>query len=87
MAMDNRALAGGILGFVAMIVIAALLYTLFEPAIDQAGTSLLSQTSNQDATDQINLFDTIWSNILWVGLFFAMLFIIGRGVVESRRPG
>lgn len=87
MAMDNRALAGGILGFIAMIVIAALLYTLFEPAVDQAATTFLSQTSNQEATDHINLFDTIWSNVLWVGLFFAMLFIIGRGVVESRRPG
>lgn len=76
----------GIIGFIAILVVAALLYTMMEPAAEIFSMSL-SQTSNQQATDAINLREQIFTNMLFYVLFLAGVFIIARAVFESRRPG
>jgi len=81
---SNRGLASGILTFVAVLVIAALVYTLLDPAIGDIVTMSSSQTSNQGATDVINLRQQIWGAMLFYALFLAMLAVIARSVYESR---
>lgn len=84
---DKRGLAGPVLGLIAILVISALLYTLFDPAVSQVIDTTSSQTSNADAQAAIDERETIWNNVLFVALLLGMLYIIGRGVLESRRPG
>ena len=87
MALDDRGLASGLLGFVAIIVILALLYTLLNPAVIGIHDHVLSTTSNAQAQDAINERFTIWGYMLIFGLFLAAIYIISRAVFESRRPG
>jgi hypothetical protein len=84
---DRRGLAGPILGFLALLVIGALLYTLFDPAISAVFSTASDQATNADAQDAIDQREQIWNYILFVPLLLGMLLIIGRGVLESRRPG
>lgn len=83
----DRGLASGLLGFAAIIVIVALLYTLFDPAVTDLISSVSGQTSNSEAQAVIDDREKIWDNILVYGVFLAGLFIIAKGVVEARRPG
>ena len=87
MASDDRGLATGILGFVAIIVILALLYTLLNPAITGIHDHALSTTDDSQAQGVINERFTIWGYTLFFGLFLAAVYIIARAVFESRRPG
>lgn len=82
----DRALAIGIIGFVAILIIAALLYTLMDPAISEIFTMSTDQTSNQTAKDAISQREKIWDNVLYAALFLAAMTIIGKAVIESRRP-
>lgn len=84
---DTRGLGIGIVAFAAMIVIAGLLFILFNDALSELFPMARSQTSSQQATDQINLAESIWGAILFYMLVLAMLFILARSVIESRRPG
>ena len=84
---NDRALAGPILGFLAIIVIGALLYTLFDPAAQLMFDATSSQTTNADAQAAIDQREAIWSNVLFMFLGISLLYIIGRGVLESRRLG
>lgn len=85
--MDERAQAHGIIVFFAMIITGALLFTIFQPAIDQFLASMLSQTDNQVATDVINERQRIWGLILFYVVFVAGLALIARSVLQSRSPG
>lgn len=87
MALDDRGLASGLLGFVAIVIIIALLYTLLNPAVVGIHDQAISTTSNSQAQDVINERFTIWGYILFFGLFLAAVYIISRAVFESRRPG
>lgn len=84
---DRRGLAGPILGLVAILVICAFLYTLFDPAVTQIIQATSDQTANQQAQDAIDQREAIWNNILFVPLALGMLYIISRGILEQRRPG
>lgn len=84
---DDRALAGAILGFLAILLIGAFLYILLDPAVSTVLDYTSAQTSNADAQSAIDQRETIWNYILFVPLVIGMLYIIGRGVLESRRPG
>lgn len=83
----DRGLASGLLGFVAIIVIVALLYTLFNPAVSDIISMTSDQTTNSDAQSVIDVREQIWSYIQFFGLFLAALYIIAKAVSESRRPG
>lgn len=82
---DNRGLAGGVLAFVAILVVSALLFTLFQPAAESIFTMTSSQASSQKVTDSIDMRQTIFSNILFFALFLGGLALIARAVFESRR--
>lgn len=84
---EDRALAIGIVGFIAMVAIAAILYTLFDPAVSQLTTTTLDATNNQDATDVINERNTIWGLFLFYALFLSAVWVIARAVRESNRSG
>lgn len=86
-AADDRGLGLAIVGFIAALVIAALLFTLLDPAADQLFDMASSQTSATEAQDAIDRREQIWNNILFYALFLAALYIIARSVFESRRPG
>lgn len=83
----DRGLASGLLGFAAIIIIVALLFTLFDPAVTDLISMTSDQTSNSEAQAVIDERAAIWENVLFYGLFLAGLFIIAKAVVESRRPG
>lgn len=84
---DDRGLAIGIIGFVAIIVIAAFLYTLLDPAASSIFPMLDSQTTNTQADAVIDERQTIWHNALFAALFIGTLGIIARAIAEQRRPG
>jgi len=81
---DNRGLSVAIVSFFAVIVVAALVYTLLDPAVADIISMSSSQTSDQGATDVINLREQIWAAMLFYALFLAMLAVIARAVFESR---
>lgn len=83
----DRALANGLLAFVAILVTAALLYTLLDPAVSDLDTMLSGQTSNSNAQDVIDERTEIWDLFLYYAVFLAGLMLIARSVFESRRPG
>lgn len=85
--MDNRGLAIGILGMMAIIVIAALLYTLFDPAVTDVISMTSGQTTTSEAQGYIDTRETIWQSLLFYPVVLAAAFIIARAFLESRRPG
>lgn len=85
--MDDRAQAHGILVFFVMVITGALLFTLFQPAVDTLTELLLAQASHQEAKDAIHLRATIFGYILVYVIFVAGLFVIARSVLQSRSPG
>lgn len=85
--MDNRAQAHGLVVFFAMLVTGALLFTIFQPGVENVLNSMLAQTDNQAAKDVINTRLTIWGYILFYVLFVAGLTLIARSVLQSRSPG
>lgn len=80
----DRALGLGVIGFIAILVASALLFTLFDPAASQILADSSSIAENSKATDHIDTLDTIWSLFLFYSMFVAGLFIIARSVFESR---
>jgi hypothetical protein len=86
MKMDQRGLASGVIGFIAMLVVGALMYVLLNPAIGEVAAISLRQAENPTAIDVINQRVLIFDSILYYVLFVSMLFIISRAVFESRRP-
>lgn len=84
---DTRGLATGLFAFIAIIVAMALLYTLFQPAAQAVFDTTSTQASSTTATDAINLREQIFELMLYFGVFLAMLALLARAVVESRRPG
>jgi hypothetical protein len=80
---DTRGLAVGVIGFVAMIVIAALMYIMFEPAVGEMLGMSLDQASNQDVKDAINLRQQIFGGMLFFALFLSGVYLIARAVREG----
>jgi hypothetical protein len=83
---DDRALAVGILLFMASIILAALLFIMMDPVIADIKSTSLSQTDNQQATEVINERAKIWGVILFFPIFASGVFIIARATFESRGP-
>jgi hypothetical protein len=84
---DNRGLAVGMVIFVGVLVAAALLYILLDPALVTMFDMARGQTSSTVATDQIDRAAQIWGLLLFFPAFLGLLFIIARSVFESRRVG
>lgn len=84
---DRRGLATGIIGFFAILVVAALLFIMLDPALDTIFDMTLAQADSQRATDTIKMRQRIWAGVLYFVLLCAGLYIIARSVFESRRPG
>jgi len=82
----ERGLANGIIGFVAIIVVVALLYTLLDPAMSGVIDMASGQSSDPAVRDEISQPERIWGAIPVAGLFFAALFILARATFESRGP-
>lgn len=83
---DDRALASGVLIFIAILVVGALFFiAINEPATDIISTAS-GYTDDTAAQDHIDLMETIWGGILVFVVFLAALFLIARAVVEGRRP-
>lgn len=83
----DRGLANGIVGFVAIIIVAAILYTLLGAPADVIFSTASSQTDSAQAQSVIDERRQIWTLVLYFALFLASLFILARAVFESRRPG
>lgn len=84
---DDRGLATGLAGFVAILIIAALMFTLLNPAATNVFDDADSFTTDSEAQNVVDERRAIWSNILFAVLLIAALFLLGRAVFESRRPG
>lgn len=83
---DERGLAMGIVGFFAIIMIGALLYILFNPALAEVFTMTADQAQTSKSTDQINLAEQIWGGVLFYILFLATLYLIAKSVLETKAP-
>lgn len=84
---DERGLAMGIVSFFAMLTIAALLFTLFNPAMTEVFSMTSSQAQTSAGQEQIDLAEQIWNAVLFFMLFLSLLFIVARSVFESKRSG
>lgn len=84
---DTRGLGMGIIGFFAILIVAALLFTLFNPAASEVFSMVSSQTNNAEAQAAIDRREQIWSLMLYFCVFLAGLFLLARAVFESRGPG
>lgn len=85
MGREDRALASGLLGFFAMLVVAALLYTLFNEAAQQLFITTTAVGTGAEAQAVIDERQTIWGFILAYAMLISGAFLIARAVVESRR--
>lgn len=84
----DRALASGVIIFVAMLVVAALVFIILNSAMTDIDTAASGFTTDTDAQDHIDLLvDQIWVGILVFASFLGGMFLIARAVLESRRPG
>jgi len=83
----HRAQASGIIGFVAMLVIAALLWALMAPAADLIFNAAANAGGGQTAQEAIEQRQRIWSSILLFPLALAGVFVIARAILQSRRAG
>lgn len=79
--------ASGIIGFIAMLVIAALLWALMGPAADLVFSAAGDTASSQAAQTAIDERKAIWGNILFYPLALAGVFVIARAILQSRRAG
>lgn len=80
---DDRGLALGIVSLFAILVISALLFILFDPAITQLFSSMPTETTK--GQEQVDLAEQIWGLILFFAAFLALLRIVSLAVFESRR--
>lgn len=80
----DRGLAVGVLSFIAIIVVAALLFTLMDPALVEIFDMSSSQADSQTAQDVIDLRQQIWGAILFFALFLGIVSLIAQSVYESR---
>lgn len=83
---DEKAQAHGIILFVAILVGSALFFVIADPAAGLIFDMSLNSTDSQLATDTINERKQIWGLVLYFIVFFALVFLIARSVVQSRRP-
>lgn len=79
----DRGLAIGFIAFFLVIIIAALMFTLMDPAAGKIFGMASSQADSQQAKDVINQRERIWSNILYALLLLAVVMLIARAVFES----
>lgn len=84
---DERALSMGLFGFIAIIVITALLYTMLNPAIADVFAFSSEQATTTQAQDAIDRRQQIWGYMPMFGVFLAAIYLLSRAVFESRRPG
>lgn len=82
---DDRGLAGALIGFVAIIVVGGLLFTLIDPALGAVFSKFSTRTTNQQAIDAINLARGVWGQILAFVLFLAVIYLIGNAVLEQKQ--
>lgn len=82
---DTRGLALGIVTFVAMLVIGALLFIIMDAAMTDVFSASSEAAQTADSADQRTLAEAIWDNSLYVVLFIGVLFLIGRAVREGAR--
>jgi len=80
---DDRGLAIGIVLMVATLVLGALLYVMFQPAMDVLFATAKAQAQTQQATDVINRRERIWGAFLIFASFLSLVFIIARATAES----
>lgn len=80
---DDRGLALGVVVFIAMLVIAGLLYLLMAPAMSDIFAFSTEQATTTGASDQVDMAQTIWNNLLYAALFLGTLFLIARAVREG----
>ena len=81
---DERGLAVGILAFIIMIGMGALLYILLNAAMSGIFDTTLAATASADATDVINEREQIAGLLMFYAVFLGAVFIIARSVFESR---
>lgn len=82
---EDRGLAVGILGFIAIIIIGAVFYTVMNDGMTQVFSVLDTATTDSDAASKQTLLETIWGAVLWYVLLVAGVFVVARSVFESRR--
>lgn len=83
---DDRALATGIIGFVAILIVVALLYTMMDAGFVQVITAVGADTSNAQAQAAIDERAAIWGAMPIFGVFLAAMFLFSRAAFESRGP-
>lgn len=80
---DDRGLALGIVVFIAMLVVAALLYILMGEAMNPVFAFAFDDATSSGATNQIQMAETIWNSLLYGVVFLAVVFLISRAVNEG----
>lgn len=82
---DDRALALGIVTFVAMLIVGVLLFIIMDGALSQVFSVSMGASETSGGADQIDLAEAIWDNILYVVVFVGVLFLLARAVREGAR--
>jgi len=81
---SERAQASGFVVFF-LIVGLVVLWGLLNAGMSDIFTASLNSTSNATAESQINQRQAIWSNLPFMLLIFAGVFLIARSTVQSRQ--
>lgn len=84
LAADNRGLATGIILFIGILVLVALLYALINPVMSGAEASLDNATTTADAQGVVDSRLRVWDNLLLYFVLLGGMLVIGRAVFESR---
>lgn len=82
---DDRALASGLIGFIVILVIGAILFGFLAEPMSSVFAAGSEQATTQQAQDAIDLRQQIWNSVLYFVMFLAGVFILSRAVFESRR--
>lgn len=81
----SRARLGvAIIVFFGMIILGALLWTMLNEPLTTVLDYGMGQSSSSTADRYLGMFDKIWGYALFVVLFIAGMYVVGRGVIEGR---
>lgn len=84
---DDRGLASAVIGFIAILVVGAMLFIMLDPAMQRIFSEFSTRNpTTQQVQDTIALHRAIWGSILALPLAIGLVYIIGSAVLESRRP-
>jgi len=83
---DQRGLALALVSFVALVVVAGLLFALLNAPVTDVSSQATSQNNDPVVQNQVDQAMQIWGLILYFIVFLGLVALIVRATNESRGP-